>query len=206
VVGDARAHAGIAVEEAVHLVLVTGKNHNQIVTVVFHALQQDLDRFLAVVTFVLGLVEIVGLVDEKHPAHGALDHFAGFGRGVADILADEIVSRHRDHVAFADIAETMQDFGHPERHGGFPGTGVSGEVHVQRRRARGQAELAAKPVDQEQRRDLADAGLDGLQANEFAVELAQHLIDVGRLELGLQIDRFVRRGSALCYRVQHGFG
>ena len=63
----------------------------------------------------------------------------------------------------------------------------------------GQAELAAQPVDQQQRRDLADARLHRLQADQFAVELADHLVDVGRLELRLQVDLGVVGETAIAW-------
>jgi hypothetical protein len=53
VVGDARLHAGVGFEEALHAVGVAGEDHHQVVALVLHHLQQDLDRFLAVVLFVL---------------------------------------------------------------------------------------------------------------------------------------------------------
>ena len=59
---------------------------------VLHHLQQDFDGLLAVIALVVRLVEIIGLVDEQHAAHGLLEDFAGFRRGVADILADEVVA------------------------------------------------------------------------------------------------------------------
>ena len=70
---DARAHAGIGAEEGLHPVLVAGQDHHQVIALVLHHLQQDLDRFLAVVALVLGAVEVVGLVDEQHAAHGLLE-------------------------------------------------------------------------------------------------------------------------------------
>jgi hypothetical protein len=87
VVGDARAHAGVGLEEGVHAVLVAGQDHHQVVALVLHHLQQDLDGLLAVVAFVLGAVQVVGLVDEEHAAHGLLEHLLGLGRGVASGLS-----------------------------------------------------------------------------------------------------------------------
>ena len=109
VMGDARAKARIAGEEAVHAVRVAGEDHHQIVALVLHHLQQDLDGLLAVVALVLGLVEVIGLVDEQHAAHRLLQHFLRLRRGVPDILADEIVARDGDEMALADIAEPVQD-------------------------------------------------------------------------------------------------
>jgi hypothetical protein len=117
--------------------LVAGEDHHQVVALVLHHLQQDLDRLLAVVALVLGPVEVIGLVDEQHAAHRLLEHFLGLRRGVADVLADQVVARHRDQMALAHIAEPMQDLGHAQRDRGLAGAGVAGEAHVQRRRLRG---------------------------------------------------------------------
>ncbi len=58
---------------------------------------------------------------------------------------------------------------------------------MQRRALRGKANLAPQLVDQEQRRDLADPGLDRHQRDQVAIELVEHLEDVGRGERGTQI-------------------
>jgi len=46
---DPRAHAGVALEEHVHAVLVACQDHYQLVAVVLHHLEQDVDTLLAVV-------------------------------------------------------------------------------------------------------------------------------------------------------------
>ena len=134
VMRDARAQAGIAAEERLHPVLVAREDHDEIVALVLHHLQQDLDRFLAVVALVLRAIEVVRLVDEEHAAHRPLQHLLGLGRGVADVLADEIVARDRDQVPCADVAEPVQDVGHAQRDRRLAGAGIAGEAHVQRRR------------------------------------------------------------------------
>ena len=48
--------------------LVAGHDNDQVLTLGLHHLQQDLHRLLAVVTFVLLAVQVVGLVDEQHAA------------------------------------------------------------------------------------------------------------------------------------------
>ena len=77
-----------------------------------------------------------------------------------------------------------------------PGLPVKG--HVQRRRIRRQAELLAGPLDEQQRRDVADAVLDRREPDELAVELVEHLGDAD-FELLAQIDGL--RGSV---RLRHG--
>ena len=113
VMGDARTDARDWLRKKVSMrSLVAGEDHHQVVALVLHHLQQDLDRLLAVVAFVLGAVQVVGLVDEQHAAHRLLEHLVGLGRGVADVLADQVVAGHRDQVAFAHVAEPVQDLRH----------------------------------------------------------------------------------------------
>jgi hypothetical protein len=81
VVGDPGAHSGIGAEELVHPVLVAGQDDHQLVAVVLHHLQQDVDRFLALVPGVAGAVQVVGLVDEQHPAQRTVQDPLGLRRG-----------------------------------------------------------------------------------------------------------------------------
>ena len=109
VVRDARAdRPGVRPEEVVHPVLVAGEDHDELVALGLHHLQQDLDRLAAVVALVLGLVEVVRLVDEEHAAVGAAEHFLRLRRGVADVLADEVVAGARDDARLLDVAEPVQ--------------------------------------------------------------------------------------------------
>ena len=62
VVADARRHARDEGEELVHAVLVARQHHDQILAVVLHEGQEDLDGLLAVVAVVRRVVEVVGLV------------------------------------------------------------------------------------------------------------------------------------------------
>ena len=117
VMGDARAEAGVRAEEVVHPVLVAGEDHDELVALGLHHLEQDLDRLLPVVALVLGPVEVVGLVDEEHAAVGAAQHLLRLRRRVADVLADEVVARAGDDARLGDVAEAVQDLRHLHRDG-----------------------------------------------------------------------------------------
>ena len=189
VVCHARAEARVALEEGVHARLVAGEDHHQVLALVLHHLHQDLDGFLAVVALVLRAVQVVGLVDEQHAAHRALQHFLGLGRGVADVLADEVVARHGHQVSLPHVAEPVQDRRHPHGDGGLAGAGVAGEAHVQRGLGTRDAERRARLVHHQQRGDLADARLDRGEADQLAVELVEHRGDARFREQGLEVDR-----------------
>ena len=146
VMRDARRHAGIALEETRHPILVAGEYHDQIVAMVLHHLQQDLDRLLSVVALVLRPIEVIRFVDEQHAAHRLLQDFLRLRRGVTDVLTDQIIARDGDQVAFADVPQAMQDRGHPHRDGRLAGAWVAGEAHVQARPSRGKPALASQPM------------------------------------------------------------
>ena len=101
---------------------------------------------------------------------------------------DQVVAGHRDQVVAADIAQPVEDVGHPAGDRGLAGAGIAGEGHVQGRVHAGECQVPAQLVDQEQGRDLADAGLHRLEAHELAVELVQHLADAGLAVDGIEVD------------------
>ena len=192
-VRHARTEAGIGGEETLHPVAIAGEDHHEVVALVLHHLQQDLDGFLPVVALVLRPVEIIGLVDEQHAAHGALEHFLRLGSGMADILAHQIVAGDGDEMAFADIAEPVKDRGHAQRDGGLAGSRIAGEAHMQGRAHRLQAEAGAGAIDQQQRANLAQALLHRAEADEIRVELPQDVGEPAFGEFGAQVDRLGHR-------------
>ena len=112
-VGHPGGEAGIALIEHIHPLFVTGEDHDQIIAVVLHHLQQDLDCFGAVIPLVFRPVEVIGLIDEQHATHRLLEHLACFWGRVADVLAHEVVAGGGHHMAFAHIAKAVQDLRHP---------------------------------------------------------------------------------------------
>ncbi len=79
-----------------HAVGVAGENHDQIVTIVLHHLEQDLDRLLPVVPLVLRSVQVVGLIDEQDAAHGPLEHLFGLRSRVTDVLPHQVITADGD--------------------------------------------------------------------------------------------------------------
>ena len=182
VVGDARTHAGVGLEEGFHAVVVAGQNDHQVFALVFHHLQQDFDGLLAIVALVLGAVQVVGLVNEQHAAHGALQNLFGLGRGVAYVLAHQVVPRDGDQVPFAHVAQAMQDLRHAHGHRGFASAGVAAKAHVQTRRLAGQAQVDAQFVDDQQRSNVPNARLDRHQPHQVGVQLCQHRLHLRALQ------------------------
>ena len=180
VMRDARAHPGVGAEERLHPVVVAGQDDHEPVAVGLHGLEQHLDRLLPVVALVLGAVQVVGLVDEQHAAVGALDDLLGLGRGMAHVLPDQVVAGHGHHPRRRDVAQRVEDRGHAQRDGRLAGARVAREAHVQRGAGGREADVLAQPLDHQQRGDLADAPLDGLERDQLAVELGEQRVDPRR--------------------------
>ena len=192
---DPGPEARIAFKKRVHPVVIAGQDDDQIVTLVFHDLEKNLDRFLPVIAFIFRAIEIIRLIDEQHAAHRLLQHLLRLRRGMANVLAHEIVARDGDEMAFADIAQLMQQFGHPQGDGGFSGAGIAGEAHMQRRRILREAELFARLIDEEEGGRFPDALFDRREPNQLLIQLVEDGAHAGGFERGAQIDRgFVRRG------------
>jgi hypothetical protein len=202
VVRDPRAHARIGLEERVHPVLVPGQDDHQVLALVLHHLEQDLDGLLAVVALVFRPVQVVGLVDEQHAAHGALEDLLGLRRGVPDVLADEFLPGDGDQVPAPGVAQPLEQLGHPQRDRGLAGARAAGEAHVQVRPRRHQAEPGPLRVHQEQRGDLPDPGLDRGQPDQLAVQRVQDRVHAGMLTGLQQVDRAVR-GQVRGWSVRH---
>jgi len=191
-VRDPGGHARVGPEEDVHPAGVPGQDHHQVFPVRLHELEQDLDGLLAVVPLVLRPVQVVGLVDEQHPAHGPLEHFLGLGRGVPDVLADQVVAGHADQLPGAQVSQLAQQFTHARGQRGLPGSGASRKAHMQARPRRREAVALPQPVDQQQRGDLADPVLDRRQPDELLVEPGQQRGDPQRLLLRAQVHPGIR--------------
>ena len=128
---DAAAETGVGGEKRLHSLTIACENDNQIIPLVFHHLKQYLDRLLPVIALVFRTVEIIGFVDKQHAAHRFFKDFLGLRRGVADILADQIVTGDRDQMAFAHQTQPVENARHPHRDSGFSSAGIPGKAHMQ---------------------------------------------------------------------------
>ena len=190
VMGDPRPEPGVGAEETFHPIGVSGQDHHKILALLLHHLQQDLDRLLTIVALVPRAVQVIGFVDEEHATECSLDDLLRLRRGVADVLADEVVTRHADHARRAQVAEAVENVGHRHRNRGLAGPRVAGKAHMERGRVGRQPEPMAHPIDQEQRRDLGDALLDRREADEVGVEVGEEGVDPGLATLRVEVDGF----------------
>jgi len=137
-------------------------------------------------------VQVIGLVDEQHAAHGALEHLLGLRRGVAHVLADQVVAGHADELPGAQVSQLFEQFTHARRQRGLPGSWAARKAHMQARPRRREAETLPQPVDKQQRGDLPHPVLDRRQPDELSFEPVQQRRDAQRLFLRVQVDLGVR--------------
>src|SRR5437868_13527132 len=74
---DSRPKTRIRYKKVFYALAISSQDYHQILALIFHDLQKDLDGFLSVILLVFRTVQIVGLVDEEYAAHGALEHLFG---------------------------------------------------------------------------------------------------------------------------------
>ena len=182
VMSNARTDARVGLKEGVHALLVACENDDEIVALALHHLEQNFDGFLPIVPFVLLAVEVVGFVNEKHPAHSPLEDLFGFGSSMTNVLANQVIACHRYQVPFARIAEPVQDRRHAHSYRRLPGAWWASKGHVQRRWSSRQPQAMTHPINLEQGSDFPNACLDRLETHQFLVKLVQHLHDLGFLE------------------------
>jgi hypothetical protein len=86
----------VGLHEDLRLLWIAGGDHDQVVPVVFHHLEQRVDRLLPEVVPRRGGVpgEGVCLVDEQHAAERLLNLVGGLDRGLADVARDQVGARH----------------------------------------------------------------------------------------------------------------
>src|SRR5260370_8434553 len=82
------------------------------------------------------------------------------GGGVSHVLTHEVVAGHGDEVTLSDVTELVEDLPHSSRHRRFACAGVAREAHVQGWWLGMQPDAPAQAIDDQQRCDLSDPGLD----------------------------------------------
>ena len=85
---EAGLKAGVRVDEFLHQAVVARDDHDEVVAVVLHRLEQRVDGLLTEVVVALA-VERVGLVDEQHAAERLFDDLARLDGRLTDVARDE---------------------------------------------------------------------------------------------------------------------
>ena len=91
-------------------------------------------------------------------------------------------------MSLGEIPETVEHRRHSHRDGGLARSRAAREAHVQVRTFRLEPETAARHVDDEQRRDLADPGLHWVEPDQLTIEVLDHVEDPGGSGICLDID------------------
>jgi len=97
----------------------------------------------------------------------------------------------------------MKDAGHPHRNRGLAGAGIAREAHVKGRRCRERAEPFARAFNKEKGRDLANAGLDRLEAHKLPVKLVENGGNARFLIFAAQIDTLLRKSLRFFHHANH---
>ena len=205
---EARAQAGVGVEEVLHLLGVARGDHHEVLATILQLHQQFVDRLLPEVA-VVALGQRVRLVDEQHAAQRPLNLRPGLGRGLADVSDHQIGALGLHQVPLRHHAQGAVDLRDQPGHSGFGRPGVTGEHQVPAARRHRQARRSPPRVHLDLGGQRTDPLLHRLQA-DHAVQLGHQLVQgLARLPLrlghdlepgqmdGIDQDPAVRSGGAL---------
>ena len=92
-------------------------------------------------------------------------------------------------MAFAHIAELVQDLRHSLGHGRLARARPTREGHVQAGGRRGEPHLLARSINDQQSRDFTDPRFHGFEADQLLVELIENVLNLGAFVGGLEINR-----------------
>ena len=118
----------------------------------------------------------------------------GLHRGLAEVAGDQLGAVDLDQLALREQPERAVDAGDQPGDGGLAGAGVAVEDQVPGDRRRGQAGVAAQPLDPQHRGLAVDLGLHVGQADQV-VELGEQLLDGLARALGLRLAAPAAAGS-----------
>mmetsp|Transcript_62682 Transcript_62682/g.152586 ORF Transcript_62682/g.152586 Transcript_62682/m.152586 type:complete len:308 (-) Transcript_62682:420-1343(-) len=171
VVTDTRHHSRNVREEFVHTVLVPGKSDDEVVLLVLHDVQQNLDRFLSVVTVISCVVQIVCLIDQKHSTHSLLDHLLRLGSCVTDVLSNKVITGRKNYMALTGVSHLGKDLSHPDGDSRLTCSWRTGEAHVQRRDGGLETKLTTHLIQNKKGSNFLHTLLDRDQTDQFLIEL-----------------------------------
>ena len=186
-------------DELLHQTGVARRNDDQVIPVVLHVFQQDLDGLTAEVVAVLLVDQSVGLVDEQHPPQSLLDGLLGLDGGLAHEAGYQAGAVHLHQLALGEDADGVVDPGQQTGYGGLAGARVAQKDQVEGHGRDGQAQFLAQLLHLHQVDETLDVLLHPLQAAQ-GVQLGQHLVQVrGR-------ERLVLHRGGLLFRWSAGLG
>ena len=158
--------AGVAVDEFLHGSSVTGDDDHQVIPVVFHGLQDRIDRLLAEgILFIGG--QGIGFIDEEDAAHGRFDLFLGLESCLSDKTGDQSgpVSLHQ--LPLGQNADLFIEPADNSGNGRLAGSRIAGKDQMQGYRDRLQALVFAHLLDLDKIHQFFDIRFDRCKANQL---------------------------------------
>ena len=186
---EAAFQTGVGSDELFHRPGVARHDHHQVVPVVFHGLQQRLDRLAAKVVLAAGR-EGIRLVDKQHAAERPLDHFLRLQRRLADVARHQTGAVHFHQLALAQHADRCVQTADQTCNRRLTGTGIADEYHVEAHRRHRQVVLLPQLAHFDEVNEVLDVFFDRFQSDQ-ALQLFHQFVEV-RLLLGLL---FLGRGG-----------
>ena len=161
---EAGLETGIAVDELLHRLGVSRDDHDQIVSVVLHSLEDGIDRFLAERVVLLG--ERICFVDEENAAHGLLDLLLRLEGGLSHISRDQAGSVYFHELALGEHSDLLVEPSDDPGDRRLTGTGIARKHKVQGDRHRFEARVFAELLYFDKSHQLLDVFLDRRKANQ----------------------------------------
>ena len=176
---------GVGADEFLHQLIVAGNDHDEVVAVILHRLQEGVDRLLPEVVVAFA-VERIRLVDEQHTAERTLDHLLRLDGGLTDVPGDKPAAVDLDKLTLRQDAERVVDARHQTRDHRLARTGVAGEDHVERKIGVGKSRFRTAPKDGRHVDEVVHLALD-LAKTDVGVKLRLEILDLlGRKRLRLR--------------------
>ena len=185
---------GVGGYELVHQPVVARNDHDQVVPVVFHRLQERVHRFLTEVVAFLVVGERVSLVYEQYAAQGFVDHVHGLARGLPHITGHQAAPVDFHQLAFGKDAEALVYPRHDPGDHCLARAGVAAEHHVQGHIHRGQVVGLAHLVHPHHVYQVVHLCLYAVQTY-IGMELVKYILQfLGRFFLSLGLFLCLGRG------------
>ena len=173
---EAGLKAGVRLDELFHQAVVARDDHDEIVAVVLHRLEQRVDGLLTEVVVALA-VECVGLVDKQHAAERLFNDLARLDGRLSDVARDQPAAVHLDELALRQNAERAVDARHQPRDHRLARAGVAGKDHVEREVRVRQSRFLAPLEHRRHADEVIHLALD-LGKADIAVKLLLEVLDL----------------------------
>ncbi len=179
-------------DEFFHEAGVARHDDDEVVPMILHVFQQDLHRLVAEVVSALLAGEGIGLVDEEHAAHGAVDDLLGLDGGLSHIARHQSGAVGLHELPLGQHADGVIQPGQQPRHRGLAGARVAHKYQMQAHGGNRQAVLLPQSAHLDQVDETAHVLLHCLQTAQ-RVQLRQQILHILRLRSLL-----LRRLCRLC--------